>query len=108
MENLRKAGVQAQNIPLYSDLYAVFNYEPFQRISKYMTNPETAPYMKMYFELYQYVEREYQRFSPIERLGIVDAIMSDPESRRALLSHFTSQEKALLNSNDHLLRIKPA
>lgn len=84
LQNLVRAGTEAyERSSLFRDLYDVFNFPPFQRLSAQMKDQQVAETVRMFFELYQDVEEEYARLSPIERLGVLDAIIADPETRQA-------------------------
>ena len=90
--NLERAGQDAyKRSVLLRDMHDVFNFQPFQRLMSEMKNPDHADTVRMFFELYQFVEEQFQRLGPMERLGVLDALLSDAEVRSALVHQFNQR-----------------
>lgn len=86
VQGLAEAGRSAyQRSQLYRDLFAVFNFEPFQRLLRQLEDPDLAPAVRAVMRLYNLVHAEHGHLSPWERLGEVDALMSHHAVRQAAL-----------------------
>lgn len=85
LRSLVYEGERALQSPVVQDLFALFNYPPFQRLQQ-----QTSEEFMFYMQVYRWVEQEYSRFTPMERLGIVQNIIETPEIRVGFIKKFQS------------------
>jgi hypothetical protein len=86
LRHLTREGENALESPIVNDLYDLFNYPPFKRLQHYQQ--QNSEVLVFYMKVYKYVEEEFSRFSPIERLGIVQNIINDAQTRKAFIDLF--------------------
>lgn len=98
--NLVRAGAKSyETSEVYRDLYDTFNFPPFQRLMEQMKDERFGDAMRMFVNVYAWVEEEYARLAPMERLGVFDAIMSNPETRSAVMRKFGEEKRAALHGS---------
>jgi hypothetical protein len=94
--HIESAGERANEIAVFRDIRKTFDHPPFRRLLDLMKDDRTAESVRMFMDIYTWIDDTSPHSSSLEKLGRLKQLIDNSSTRQSLCAKYMSSRRRVL------------